>query len=113
MCHLGERAEAVGGARGVGDNLHAGVVFVVVNTHDEDGGIILGRSRDDALLGTTLDVLADGVLVHEHTSALGDIVGADLTPRDLGRISLLEDVNLGSVDFDATVGLLDSTVEAT
>ena len=109
---LGDGSEAVGGARGVGDNLHGGVVLLMVDAHHEDGGVILGRSRDDSLLGATLDVGADGVLVHEDTSALGDVVGADLTPRDLAGIGLLEDVDLGSVDFDATVGLLDSAVEA-
>jgi len=52
---LGERSQAVGGARGVGDDLNVALVALLVDTHDEHWGISRW-SRDDNLLGTTLQV---------------------------------------------------------
>lgn len=50
--------------------------------------------------------------VGENTSCLSDVVGASLSPRDLRGVSLLEDVDLVSVDLDTTVDLLNSSLEA-
>jgi len=83
----------------------------VVDTNDEDGGIILRRGRDDGLLSTTCGMSTSCLLVAEDTSALSDVVGTDASPRDLGGVSLLENVDLLAVDFDATVGLLNSALE--
>ena len=111
--NLGDGGEAVGGAGGVGDDSHAGVVLLVVDTHDEDRGIVLGRSRDDSLLGSTLEVSTNGLLVSEDTSALSDVVSTDLAPRDLGGISLLEDIDHLAVNFDSAVNLFNLTLELT
>lgn len=86
---LGKRSKAVGGARGIGDDLHAGVVGVQVDTDDEHGGISAG-SGDDDLLGSALQVsrgLLDG---GEHTSGLNDVLGASLAPGDVLRVTLLK-----------------------
>jgi len=53
--HLGERGETVGGAGGVGDNLHAALVLLVVHSHHEHWGVRRG-SRDDHLLGSTVEM---------------------------------------------------------
>merc|ERR1719473_2090269 len=59
--HLGERGEAVGRARRVGDDVHRlGVVLLLVDAHDEHGRV-RGRRGDDHLLGPALDVLRRGV----------------------------------------------------
>jgi len=50
--------------------------------------------------------------VAEDTSALSDVVGASLTPRDLGGVSLLEDIDLVAVDFDPAIGFLNCAVKA-
>lgn len=85
---LGKGSKAVGGARGVGDDLHAGVVGVQVDTNDEHGGISAG-SGDDDLLGTAFQMsrgLLDG---GEHTSGLNDVLGASLAPGDVLGVALL------------------------
>lgn len=81
----------------------------MVHTNDKDWSIIFRRSRDDSFLGTSSNVKASLFFVNEDTSGLGDIVSASLAPLDLGGISLVEDVNLLSVNFDATIYLLDFT----
>jgi hypothetical protein len=86
---LGKGSQAVGGARGVGDDLHAGVVGLQVDTDHEHGGISAG-SGDDDLLGTALQVsrgLLDG---GEHTSGLNDVLGAGLAPGDVLRVTFLD-----------------------
>ena len=50
--NLGEGSETVGGARGVGDNLHAGGIFVLVHAHHKHGGVSRGGG-DYNLLGST------------------------------------------------------------
>ena len=50
---LGQGGEAVGGAARVGDDLHRWVVGVLVDSHDEHGGI-WWRGRDDHLLSAAL-----------------------------------------------------------
>mmetsp|Transcript_36647 Transcript_36647/g.44816 ORF Transcript_36647/g.44816 Transcript_36647/m.44816 type:complete len:392 (+) Transcript_36647:104-1279(+) len=109
---LGDGGEAVSRAGGVRDDVHAGLVLLVVDTHDEDGRAVLGRGRDDGLLCAALEVSAGLGLVAENASALGDVVSADAAPRDLGGIGLLEDVDLFAVDLDAAIGLLDGALEA-
>jgi len=54
---LGERGQAVGCAGSVGDDGVLGVICLQVDTTDEHWGIS-GRSGDDDLLGTTLQVSA-------------------------------------------------------
>jgi len=49
--NLGNGSQAVGGATGVGDNVVAGIVLLVVDAHHIHGGISRG-SGDDDLLGT-------------------------------------------------------------
>jgi hypothetical protein len=51
--YLSKRSKAVGGAASIGDNVNVRLVFLLVDTTNEHGGI-LARSRNDNLLGTTL-----------------------------------------------------------
>lgn len=79
---LGERSQAVGGAGGVGDDLGAlGIVGLEVDTADEHRSVS-GRSSDDDLLGTTLDVSVGLVHGGEDTGGLDNVVDASLAPRD-------------------------------
>ena len=82
---LDERSEAVGSARGVGDDGLASVLLLV-DAHDEHGGR-LGGSSDDNLLGTTLDVLLALGDLEEDTSRLDDDIGTNSTPRNLSGIT--------------------------
>ena len=49
---LSQRGQAVGGARGVGHNLHAWAVLVLVDTHDKHWRIGR-RGRDNDFFGST------------------------------------------------------------
>jgi len=110
---LCDRGEAVGSAGSVGDNLHVTGVLLVVDTDDEDGGVILGRAGDDGLFGTTLDVVLSGGFAGEDTGGLADVVGTVLAPGDEGGVLLSGDGDEVAVNLDATVGLFDSSLEDT
>lgn len=55
MNHFGEGRQAVGGARGVGDDLEAGIVSLQVHADDEHRRVSR-RSGDDDFLGATFQV---------------------------------------------------------
>ena len=105
-----------------------GVVRVKVNPDDKHRGIRRRRGDDD-LLSTTLQMgrcsnednsvtftdrlrkysLIDG---GENTRRLNDVVGANRTPLDVGRIALLEDRDAETVDDKLSVPGLHFTLEA-
>ncbi|BAS79612.1 Os02g0601350, partial [Oryza sativa Japonica Group] len=82
--HLGERSQAVGGATSVGDNVNVRLVLLLVDTNNEHGGVFAG-SRNDDLLGTTLQVSCCLVLVGENTSRLNNVFSTSRSPWDLLR----------------------------
>ena len=60
------------------------------------------------LLGAALEVGAGLLLGGEDAGRLDDVVRASLAPRDLGRVALLEDLDLLAVDHE--VAALDRDV---
>ena len=110
---LGKGCETVGGARGVRNDLHFGVVCVKVDTADEHRRIGRG-GRDDDFLGATFQVSRGLVDGGEDTSRFDDVVSAGLAPRDRSRVTFGEDGNLAAVDDElAILGgdvLLESSV---
>jgi hypothetical protein len=109
---LGHRGEAVRGAGGIGDIGEVGLVLGVVDTHDEDGSVVLGRSRHDDLLSAALGVSLRLLLGQVNTGALSDVLSADRAPLDLARILLLEDLDGLPVDLDAALDSLNIALEA-
>lgn len=107
---LGEGSKAVGGARGVGQDLDVGLVALLVDTHDEHGGVSRG-SRDDDLLGATLQVERGLLVGGEDTGGLDDVVGAGLSPGDVGGVSLGVEGDLLAVDDQVLAGDLNGTLE--
>ncbi|KAF6119834.1 hypothetical protein HJG60_010220 [Phyllostomus discolor] len=89
--------QAVGGARGIADNLHVAVVPVMVHTHHRHGSIHR-RGRDDDPLGSTLQVSPSLLHGGEDTSELHNIFSTTITPFYVGGISLLEDGDRLSID---------------
>ena len=82
--NLGERRQAVSGARRVGDDVGGRVVLVRVDANDVGRDVVtLGRGGDDNLLGTRGDVLASARAVNEDTSTFDDDVDAHFLPRQL------------------------------
>ena len=108
---LGQRSQAVGRARGVGDDLDGRVVRLVVDAHDEHGGVG-GWRGDDDLLGAALQVALGLVGGSEDTGRLDDVVGLGLTPWDGGWVTLLVEANLLAVDGQVVAADRDLALEA-
>jgi len=87
MDDLGKRSKAVGGARGVGDDLVLLGELGVVDTIDEHG-CILGRSSDEDLLCTSVEVRLALLEGGEDTRGLDDPFNTTLTPLAVGRVLL-------------------------
>merc|ERR1719263_1546870 len=66
--------EAVGRAGRAGDGDHGRVVRLLVDAHDDDGRVVLGRGREDDLLGARAEVRLD-LLVREEGAGLADVLG--------------------------------------
>ena len=95
MDDLGERGEAVGGARGVGNNISRAIVGRMVDAHHEHGGVGRGGGDDD-LLGAASEVgrgLLDG---GEDAGGLAHDLGAGRAPANVGGVAL-------GVELDALV----------
>lgn len=107
---LGEGSKAVGGARGVGDDIGAAVVGLLVDTHHVHGGIS-GGSRDDDLLGAALKMGSSLVLGGEDTGGLDDVLGAGLAPGNVGGVTLGVELDLGAVDDQVGLVLADLALE--
>ena len=86
--HLGQRGQAVGGARRVGDDGLARVL-VLVHAHDKHGRVGGGRRNDDGL-GAALEVGGRRLGLGEDARRFDDKVGAGRGPRDGGRVALGE-----------------------
>mmetsp|Transcript_15783 Transcript_15783/g.34260 ORF Transcript_15783/g.34260 Transcript_15783/m.34260 type:complete len:348 (-) Transcript_15783:75-1118(-) len=88
--NLGERCKAVGGARGIGQDIDVLGVRCVVHRHHEHRGI-RRRSRDDDLLGTTLQVSTGLVDGGEDAGRLAHDIGTSRTPGNLLRVAAREE----------------------
>ena len=109
--HLGDRGQAVGGARGVGDDGLAGVGLVVDAVHEHRGVVLAGRALDD-LLGAGIDVLLAGVLGQEQAGGLDDDVGAHFVPLQFGGILDGGQADFLAVDDQGVAIYGDSPLEA-
>ena len=102
--NLGERRQAVSGARGVGDDVGRRVKLVRVDTNDVGRDVVtLGRGRDNNLLGTRGDVLASARAVEKDTGTFDDDVDAQFCPRQLQRVSGRDDLDALAIDGDVRV----------
>ena len=107
--HLRDRRQAVGRARGVGDDVvRVGVVVRVEVDAESDRHVRLRRRRrDDHLLRARVEVLLRVVPLGEEAGRLDHDVDAEVAPRQVGRIALLEDLDLLAVDRDRAAALGD------
>jgi hypothetical protein len=110
---LSHWSKAVSGARSVGDDALVTLVLLVVNTVHIYGGVVLGRCGHDDLLGTIVKMKLSLLLSKVSTSAVSNVLTACVTPLKLRSILLLEDSDLLPVDFDTTLNLVNSALEAT
>ena len=70
-------------------------------------------SRNDDLLGTTLQVEGSLLVGGEDTGGLNDVLGALLRPGDAGGVTLSVEGDLLAVDNEVLAGDLDVTLEDT
>ncbi len=94
---LGQRGQAVGGARSIGDDRLAGV-GLVVHAVDEHRRIVLRRGRHDDLPGAGIDVLLRGFLGQEQAGGLDHHVHVHFVPLQVGRVAFLGQADLLAVD---------------
>mmetsp|Transcript_23716 Transcript_23716/g.49935 ORF Transcript_23716/g.49935 Transcript_23716/m.49935 type:complete len:222 (+) Transcript_23716:533-1198(+) len=99
---LGKWCQTIGGARGIGDNIHAGFILFLVDSHDKHRGIS-GRSRDDDLLGTSSHVGRSSFGRSEGSSGFNNIVNTSITPSNLGGIQFFEDADGLPVNFNVVI----------
>ena len=107
---LGHRAETIGGAAGVGDDLLVAGQRGVVHTKD-DGGIHvfrgLGRNGKENLLGAAGQVLLDAFAVTEEAGGFQNDLDVSAGPVDVRGIFLGGDDDGLAVDDDGVVGSFD------
>src|SRR4029450_3753309 len=104
---LRHRRQAVRGAGRVGDDVVLGrVVGVVVNTHDDGDVLVLRRRRDDDLPGAVVEVHLGLVGVGEEAGRLDDDVRAQVTPGEVGRVTLGERLERVATHGDLVRGRL-------
>ena len=112
MDHLGERGQAVRGARRVRDDLVLRrVVLVVVDAEDDRQVGALGRRGDHDLLRARRDVLGRVVALGEEAGRFEDDVDAEVLPGQLGRVAHREHLELVAVDRDGVFSRFDLRVQ--
>ena len=79
------------------------VVVAVVDAQHDGDVLVLGRRRDDDLLGAAVDVRPGLGGVGEEAGRLDDDVGAELLPRQRRRVALLEHLDACAADDDVLV----------
>src|SRR3990167_2555493 len=109
--HLGHGGQAVGGARGVGDDGLASVLFMVHAEH-EHGRVVLGGSGHQHLLGTGGQVLIGAGLVQEQAGGLNHDVGTDFVPPQVRGVTLLRQADLLAVHDQGVALDRDFALEA-
>jgi hypothetical protein len=112
---LDHRGKSVGGARGARDEVLRSVVLLVVDTHDDHQGVILGGGRVDDLLGTAIDDGLGRFLGEEDTGGLADVVSTEGTPTDLLGVTAARSLDLLAVQDEEVAinlnGLLGLSVD--
>ncbi len=97
---FGHRCEAVGGARGVGDQLVFGFEVVIVDTED-DGGVdrIFGGDGEQDFGGTGFEVFFEFGAAAEDARRFDDKVQVERFPRKVGQFAFCNHLN-GAFAFD-------------
>ena len=105
--HLGDRREAVGRARGVGDDEVVLGQLLVVDAIDDGQVGAVGGGRDDHALGAGCEVGRRLVRGGEDAGAFQRDVDAELLVRQLGRVLDRGDLDRAAADVDGVALDLD------
>src|SRR5690606_10352582 len=107
-----QRRQAVGGARGVGDDRVGGLQDLVVDAVDDGGvDILAARGGDDDFLGAALQVGRGLFLGGEEARAFQHHVHAQVAPGQLGRIAVGQHADAVAVDDHVVAVDLDRAGE--
>jgi len=109
---LAQGSEAVGSARSVGNNGHVRAVSLVVDTVNESWGIILGWGSEDNLFGSSGKMSSDALLSKENSSRFAEVFSSSVSPRAVGWVSLIEDLNEKSIDNKTSISDFDGSWES-
>ena len=85
--HLGDRRQAIGRARGVGDDVVVLGQLVVVDAVDDGEIGAVGRGRDDHPLGAGLEMRRGLLLRGEDAGAFERDIDAESFQRQLRRVA--------------------------
>ena len=108
---LGDGGKAVGGAGSIGNELCAFLVGVSVYAAYKHGGVVLGGSGHQNVLGAGFDVALSFFFGQEQTGGLDDILRAHLGPGQVGGITLCKHGDGLAVDDDGALLAADLSVE--
>jgi len=111
--NLSEGSKTVGGAGSVRDDVKVALVFLFVDTHNEHGGIILGRSRHDNLGDTIAEMGLALFLGEVDTGAFKNSLDTSVTPINVLDVLLVEDLNSLTVDDKVLAIVAKVTLEFT
>lgn len=76
-----KRSEAVGGARGVADDVLRVVVKFGVDTYDVCGDVTFPRRGDENFLGSGFNMLTSPLSVHKHSCAFNNQINPQFPVR--------------------------------
>ena len=109
---LCKRSKAVGGAGGVGDDLHVGGVLIEVYAADEHRGVVLGGTGENDDLCAGVEVCLCLLSGEESAGAFEDVLNAHLAPGQLRGVAVADYCDALAVYGDGVVVILDGAVEA-
>ena len=112
---LGQRSQAVRGARSVGHDLDVRSVGVEVDTADEHRRVVLGRAGEHNDLGAGVQMILRLFLGQERAGALEHILDTQLAPGQELRVAVVEQRDTLAVDDQGrvlAVLVIDGAVEA-
>jgi len=110
---LSEGSKAVSGAGSVRDDLKVALVFLFVDTHNEHGSFILGRSRHNDLLDTVGEMGLALFLSEVDTGTFKNSLDTSVTPVDTLNVLFVEDVDLLTVDDKVLAIVAEFSLEST
>eukprot|EP00438_Fugacium_kawagutii_P033621 Skav216194 [mRNA] locus=scaffold1222:49391:51023:+ [translate_table: standard] len=108
--HAHSWGQAVGGAGSAGHALHGGIIGVLVHTHHNGVRVILGRGREDHLLGTSLQVALHLLSGQEDTRGFAHILCTVLTERDLSWVTGVGQSNLLAINHQGVAICLHGSI---
>mmetsp|Transcript_49934 Transcript_49934/g.82173 ORF Transcript_49934/g.82173 Transcript_49934/m.82173 type:complete len:458 (-) Transcript_49934:7-1380(-) len=108
--HSHSWGQAVGGAGGARHALHGWLVGVLVHTHHNGVGVILGRSREDHFLCASLQVTLNLLSGQEHTCGFANILCTMLTKRDLSWVTGVGQSNLLAINHQGVAICLHGSI---